>query len=97
MAILNLVISRALLFAINPDEQDARTEVGCYFQSAATTLLQMLITKPARGLAANWEMLENFLAHEILDPNRHRALRPNYGKRQPNADEGDLDLLSLLK
>jgi IS4 transposase len=84
-AILTLVISRALLFAIRKRlkismKRTPEQRWAAVFQSAALPLLQMLVTKPARGLAAMWEKLEKFLAHEILDPNRHRTLRLNYGK-----------------
>jgi transposase len=84
-AILTLVLSRALLFAMRrrlklPTKRTPEQRWTAVFQSVATSLLHLLITRPARGLATTWEMLEKFLAHEILDPNRHRTLRLNFGK-----------------
>jgi len=84
-AILTLVISRALLFAMRrrlkiPTKRTPEQRWAAVFQSAATTIMRILIAKPARGLAVMWEKLEKFIAHETLDPNIHRTLRLNYGK-----------------
>ena len=84
-AILTLVLSRDLLFTMRRRlkisiKRTPEQRWAAVFQSVATSLLHMLITRPQRGLAAMWEKLEKFLAHEILDPNRHRTLRLNYGR-----------------
>ena len=85
VAILTLVISRALLSAVRkrfklPIKRTPEQRWAAVFQAAVTVLLQLLISKPARGLARMWEKLEKYLAHETLDPNIHRNLRLNYGK-----------------
>lgn len=77
VAILTLTVSRFLLFALRRRLQVSKRRTperrwAAVFKTCAHQLLSLLVNP--RRLRKRWRDLEDFLAHELIDPNRGRTL-----------------------